>query len=58
MSSCDGWEYAVACPPAMSMDATGGALSHSASLLNDLDNDESPPPGFQSVWQSMADDGL
>jgi hypothetical protein len=25
----------------------------------ELENeDESPPPGFQSVWQSMADDGL
>jgi serine/threonine protein kinase len=53
MSSCDGWEYAVACPPTM-LD-----LRHSASLVHaDGDEDESPPPGFQAVWQSMADDGL
>ena len=53
MSSCDGWEYAVACPPSM--------IGQCApSVLVDLgeNEDESPPPGFQSVWQSMAEDGL
>ena len=53
MSSCDGWEYAVACPPSM----TGLCVT---SILADVGEheDESPPPGFQSVWQSMAEDGL
>lgn len=54
-SSCDGWEYAVACPPTMT------ALQPRISALgmnNPDEEDESPPPGFQSVWQSMADDGL
>lgn len=53
MSSCDGWEYAVACPPTM-IDL--GPHAHSMSPAEE--GDESPPPGFQTVWQSMAEDGL
>jgi serine/threonine protein kinase len=53
-SSCDGWEYAVACPPTMALQPRVSALS----MNNADDEDESPPPGFQTVWQSMADDGL
>ena len=54
-SSCDGWEYAVACPPVMThLQPRVSALS----MHNPDDEDESPPPGFQTVWQSMADDGL
>jgi hypothetical protein len=54
-SSCDGWEYAVACPPTMiGLQPRVSALS----MMNPDDEDESPPPGFQSVWQSMAEDGL
>jgi serine/threonine protein kinase len=54
-SSCDGWEYAVACPPTMtSLQPRVSALS----MHNADDEDNSPPPGFQTVWQSMADDGL
>ena len=54
MSSMDGgWEYAVACPPTM-LDA----LPLPSHTLLDGEDDESPPPGFQTVWQSMADDGL
>lgn len=56
MSSCDGWEYAVACPPTMiDLGPRNGPQSLSAL---EADEDESPPPGFQTVWQSMADDGL
>jgi serine/threonine protein kinase len=51
VSSCDGWEYAVACPPTM-IDL--GPHAHAMSPLEG-DEDESPPPGFQTVWQSMAD---
>ena len=51
MSSCDGWEYAVACPPTMTESESAG---HGMSAL-DCEEDESPPPGFQTVWQSMAD---
>ena len=53
MSSHDGWEYAVACPPNML-----NLPVHAGILPLDGDDDESPPPGFQTVWQSMADDGL
>jgi hypothetical protein len=56
MSSCDGWEYAVACPPTM-MDLGPRNGPTSLSALEG-DEDESPPPGFQTVWQSMAEDGL
>lgn len=56
MSSCDGWEYAVACPPTM-MDLGPRNGPHSLSALEG-EEDESPPPGFQTVWQSMAEDGL
>lgn len=53
-SSCDGWEYAVACPPTMI--GLQPRASGASALLDE--GDESPPPGFQTVWQSMADDGL
>ena len=53
-SSCDGWEYAVACPPTMI--GLQPRASGASALLDE--GDESPPPGFQTVWQSMAEDGL
>ena len=52
----DGWEYAVACPPTMQLDCL--PLNGCPILIDGDGDDESPPPGFRAVWQSMADDGL